>query len=183
MYQSSPLYTEGGIIPRITSREVRNHGSAQYLRPLPTDVREASAALGSRHDLPRFCRTPVNPSSNREPEKDPQPHRGGRQKVNVASIKVVNFGRNFEDHYDERTELDDEYIPRGGEFVLVNHLPRHQGTLRWHRKIVFSRDSSLNSEDYTPPPLSSSRLGADFRELSPESEEALRERPVTPRTR
>ena len=51
-----------------------------------------------------------------------------------------------------------------------------QVTFRRQRKIVLPSDSTSSSEDHSPLPLSSSRLRADFRDLSPGSKEELRER-------
>ena len=53
----------------------------------------------------------------------------------------------------------------------------------WRRKILLPRESSSDSEGYSPPPLSSSRLRADFRDLSPESEEESRGRQTIARSR
>ena len=49
--------------------------------------------------------------------------------------------------------------------------------------MVTPRDSSSSSEDQAPPTLSSSRLRADFRELSPDSEEEICERQAISRGR
>ena len=152
-HQASSLYTESGRIRRITVREERNHGAGQYLQLPPTDMRGTAAAVGSRHDLLGFCRIPTNSAGTRKRERNPEPLRGARPKETWHRSKLSTSGRNFEDHYDERTELDDEYIPRGGEFVRVTHLPRPQGTTRRQRKVVTSRDSSSSLEEHAPPIL------------------------------
>ena len=59
------------------------------------------------------------------------------------------------------------YLRSGRGFIGVSHQPNPRATHRRHRKLLLPRDSSSDSEGYSLPPLSFSRLRADFRDLSP----------------
>ena len=140
--QASSLYTEAVRVLRITVREDRNHGAGQYLQLPPIEMRGTAAAVGLRHDLSGAYRTPMNSASTRERERNLQTFREARPKETWHRSRLSMSTGDFEDHYDERTELDDENIPRRGEFVRVSHLPKPQGTPRRQRKVVTPRDST-----------------------------------------
>ena len=95
------------------------------------------------------------------------------------SSRLSTTARNPEN----RDELDDEYVPSDGGFVRVTRQPNLHVTPRRRRRILPPRDSSSSSADYSPPPLFSSRLQVDFRDLSPGSEEESRGKYTTNRAR
>ena len=166
------------MIPRITIQEERVT-SRHHLRPPPSDIREGVSALRLRQEIPRFCPTLVDPSSTRERGLDSQPARGARPKEIGYRSRLSTTARNLED----REYLDDEFVPSDKGFTRVSQQPHPHVTPPRHRKIVPPRDLSSSSDDYSPPPLSSSRLHADCRDLSPGSEAESTRRHTTNRTR
>ena len=94
-------------------------------------------------------------SRNKERDADPQPQRGARPKETWHRFRLSVTGRNGESQNDNRTELEDEFLPNRGGFMRRNQLPRDSGLPRQRRKIVPLREPSLSSGDHSPPPLSS----------------------------
>ena len=131
--QASSLYTEAGRVPRIAVREERIHGASQYLQLPPIDMRGTAAAVGLRHDLSGCYKPLTNSAGTKVRERNSQTLRGATPKETWYRSRLSTSARNVEDHYDERTELDEEFVPRGGEFIRVSHLPKPQGTPRRRR--------------------------------------------------
>ena len=179
----APWQDEAGGLPRITVQEERNMGSRRYLRPPPAALREGFSMLQLRHEIPRSGAPPMERSRNKEREADPQVPRGARPKETRHRSRLSVTGRNGESQYDNRTELDDEFLPKGRGFLRRNQLPRDPVIPRQRRKIVPLRESSSSSDDHPSLPLSSSRLRADFRDLSSEGEDKLEGAPSNHRIR
>ena len=77
-----------------------------------------------------------------------------------------------------RTELEEEYLPRAGGFILVQNQPKIHPSPRRRQKIMLPNGSSSDPEAQTPAPISSSRLRADFRNMSPDSAEESKDRGI-----
>ena len=121
LQQPASLHDEAGMVPRMTVQEKQNTDSRQYLRPPPSNIREAFSTLRLRHDIPRPWPPPVDISRYRE-RGDSQPLRGARPKETWHRSGLSVAERNGEDYYDERTELDVNSSREGeGSYELISH--------------------------------------------------------------
>ena len=171
-HQAAALTDNANTVSRITVQDEGETNSTQYLLPPESNFRDAFATLRLRRDIPRSFTTPADSSRVREGGRDVQRSTGTKPKETWYRSRLSTTAQNLED----RDELDDEYLPNGKDFIRVNHQPNPRTTPRRSRKILLPRESSSDAEGYSPPSLSSSRLRADFRDLSPESEAESRGR-------
>ena len=194
--------------PRITINADGETRSRQHLLPPQPDLRRAFASLKTQRDTTNLVTNSTNITRGKEDDQGVEQLRGARPKEawhrsmrstatrNIESRNLINGEYEQSDRdvdrcrrsprkTDNRNWLDDEYIPSDKGFIRVNPQPNLHVTPRRRKKIVPREPStSSSSGDYSPPPLSSSRLQGDFRDSSPGSSDGeSRERSTTNRRR
>ena len=145
--------------------------------PPQPNIQESYATMARQRNVSSMQITRENGANDRDGSRNTQLPYGIKESWYRSRISIPA------PHLESRNELDEEYLPRGGGFIRVqSNLQRHSSP-RWRRKIQPPTESSSDSEEPTPPPMLSSRLRADFRDMSPENAEDSRDRQGVHRTR